>query len=164
MAPSTFCMASATSPPMSRSRARHLIAIRRTLPSRRVLPTPSVLVNSPSCVAVVCCGCRRESAGHPRAARGPPGHGCAELLLVRDPPLVAWLEPDVELVVVRPVGVGSGVGRTGLGVHDADLREAQHPLADLVAVRPRSLERDPDGRLTPDPHLPLTQLPQQLLA
>ncbi len=91
-------------------------------------------------------------------------HRLDEPVLGPDPPFLTRPEPDVELVVVGPIGVGAVIGRSRLRDHHPHLREPEHPLTDLVDVGTRGFERDPDRQLDPQPQVALVQLGQELLA
>ena len=92
------------------------------------------------------------------------GHGRDQPLLVRICPLLARLEPDVELRVVGRLGIGAVVRGAELGHDHADFGKAKEPLTDLPHVRAHALDRHADGELDTHPQISLVELGEELLS
>ena len=89
--------------------------------------------------------------GDPRHPDERVGHGGDELVLVLDSPRLTRLQADVELAVVRAIGVGAVVWGAELGDDGTHLGEHEQPLPDLTDVRAGVFQRDPDRELDAEP-------------
>src|SRR5262249_14052776 len=64
--------------------------------------------------------CREPWKGYQRVV-----HRLDEFVLIFDLPLTAWLETNIELIVVRTVRIGTVIGRARLGDNHSHLRKRQ---------------------------------------